>query len=282
MDGRGAAPASWASRSSTSICATPRRRDRGSTRAWATGAGAPTRLCPGRRPGRSPGHYYYKLPRRTGRARRCDDPRIPAIDLKDGACVRLVRGEMASATVFNDDPAAQARHFAEAGFAWLHVVDLDGAFAGQAGQRRGGRGDPAAPSISGPARRRHPRHGARSSTGSTPASTASSSAPPRCAIPRWCATPAADIPGPHRRRHRCARRPGRGRRLGRDLAISSASSSRRASRSRRRRDHLHRHRPRRRAERRRTSRRPRRWLAAIRMPVIASGGVASLDDHRAR
>src|SRR5205823_14833456 len=54
----------------------------------------------------------------------------PAIDLKGGACVRLVRGEMASATVFNTDPAAQARHFAEAGFAWLHVVDLNGAFAG--------------------------------------------------------------------------------------------------------------------------------------------------------
>ena len=56
---------------------------------------------------------------------------FPAIDLKEGACVRLVRGEMASATVFNDDPAAQARHFAEIGFGWLHVVDLDGAFAGR-------------------------------------------------------------------------------------------------------------------------------------------------------
>jgi phosphoribosylformimino-5-aminoimidazole carboxamide ribotide isomerase len=55
---------------------------------------------------------------------------FPAIDLKEGACVRLVRGEMASATVFNIDPAAQARHFAELGFSWLHVVDLDGAFAG--------------------------------------------------------------------------------------------------------------------------------------------------------
>jgi phosphoribosylformimino-5-aminoimidazole carboxamide ribotide isomerase len=54
----------------------------------------------------------------------------PAIDLKDGACVRLVRGDMASATVFGTDPAAQARRFAEAGFAWLHVVDLNGAFAG--------------------------------------------------------------------------------------------------------------------------------------------------------
>jgi phosphoribosylformimino-5-aminoimidazole carboxamide ribotide isomerase len=55
---------------------------------------------------------------------------FPAIDLKDGACVRLVRGEMASATVFNTDPAAQARDFAALGFRWLHVVDLDGAFAG--------------------------------------------------------------------------------------------------------------------------------------------------------
>jgi phosphoribosylformimino-5-aminoimidazole carboxamide ribotide isomerase len=55
----------------------------------------------------------------------------PAIDLKDGACVRLIRGDMASATVFNANPAAQAREFAEAGFSWLHVVDLNGAFAGR-------------------------------------------------------------------------------------------------------------------------------------------------------
>ena len=55
---------------------------------------------------------------------------LPAIDLKGGACVRLVRGEMASATQFHHDPAAQARDFAASGFTWLHVVDLDGAFAG--------------------------------------------------------------------------------------------------------------------------------------------------------
>lgn len=55
----------------------------------------------------------------------------PAIDLKEGACVRLLRGDMAQATVFNRDPAAQARAFAAAGFRWLHVVDLDGAFAGK-------------------------------------------------------------------------------------------------------------------------------------------------------
>lgn len=55
----------------------------------------------------------------------------PAIDLKDGVCVRLRKGEMADATVFNDDPAAQARSFAAAGFDRLHVVDLNGAFAGR-------------------------------------------------------------------------------------------------------------------------------------------------------
>ncbi len=55
----------------------------------------------------------------------------PAIDLKEGACVRLVQGEMSSATRFNDDPAAQARSFAAAGAPWLHIVDLDGAFGGR-------------------------------------------------------------------------------------------------------------------------------------------------------
>jgi phosphoribosylformimino-5-aminoimidazole carboxamide ribotide isomerase len=56
---------------------------------------------------------------------------FPAIDLKDGAAVRLLRGEMDTARVFNPDPAAQARAFAEAGFRWLHLVDLNGAFQGR-------------------------------------------------------------------------------------------------------------------------------------------------------
>jgi phosphoribosylformimino-5-aminoimidazole carboxamide ribotide isomerase len=56
---------------------------------------------------------------------------FPAIDLKEGECVRLLRGDMAKATVFNADPAAQAQTFEEQGFAYLHVVDLDGAFAGK-------------------------------------------------------------------------------------------------------------------------------------------------------
>lgn len=61
------------------------------------------------------------------------DPVIlfPAIDLKDGMCVRLVQGDMNEAMEYNDDPVAQARDFARAGVEWLHVVDLNGAFAGK-------------------------------------------------------------------------------------------------------------------------------------------------------
>lgn len=56
---------------------------------------------------------------------------FPAIDLKDGRCVRLRQGDMAQATVFNDDPSGQAEAFAAAGCRWLHVVDLNGAFEGR-------------------------------------------------------------------------------------------------------------------------------------------------------
>lgn len=55
----------------------------------------------------------------------------PAIDLKDGNAVRLIKGEMDQATIFNDDPAAQAAEFVDAGCDWLHLVDLNGAFAGE-------------------------------------------------------------------------------------------------------------------------------------------------------
>ena len=56
---------------------------------------------------------------------------FPAIDLKDGQCVRLKLGDMQQATVFSDDPAAQAKQFEDQGFEYLHVVDLNGAFAGE-------------------------------------------------------------------------------------------------------------------------------------------------------
>ncbi|QDC01823.1 1-(5-phosphoribosyl)-5-[(5-phosphoribosylamino)methylideneamino]imidazole-4-carboxamide isomerase [Mesorhizobium sp. 8] len=56
---------------------------------------------------------------------------FPAIDLKDGQCVRLKLGDMATATVYNENPGAQAKAFEDQGFSWLHVVDLNGAFEGQ-------------------------------------------------------------------------------------------------------------------------------------------------------
>mgnify|MGYP003649041332 FL=1 len=56
---------------------------------------------------------------------------FPAIDLKDGQCVRLYQGDMDRATVFSDDPAAQARAFQDAGCEWVHLVDLNGAFEGK-------------------------------------------------------------------------------------------------------------------------------------------------------
>lgn len=55
---------------------------------------------------------------------------FPAIDVKNGQCVRLIRGDMAAVTVYNPDPPAQAVHFEKLGFEWLHLVDLDGAYAG--------------------------------------------------------------------------------------------------------------------------------------------------------
>lgn len=56
---------------------------------------------------------------------------FPAIDLKDGACVRLRLGEMDQATIFSHDPGAQAVEFQEQGFSWIHIVDLNGAFEGK-------------------------------------------------------------------------------------------------------------------------------------------------------
>lgn len=56
---------------------------------------------------------------------------FPAIDLKDGKCVRLYKGDMNEATVYNENPTAQAQSFADAGFQWLHVVDLNGAVSGR-------------------------------------------------------------------------------------------------------------------------------------------------------
>ena len=64
----------------------------------------------------------------------------PAIDLKDGKCVRLYKGDMAQETIYNEDPPAQALEWARSGFSWLHVVDLDGAVSGTEGNHEAVRG----------------------------------------------------------------------------------------------------------------------------------------------
>lgn len=75
------------------------------------------------------------LPPRTPHTPRTGLTLYPAIDIKGGQCVRLLHGEMHSATVYNDSPGGQARLFAEAGFERLHIVDLDGAFTGKSENR---------------------------------------------------------------------------------------------------------------------------------------------------
>ena len=149
----------------------------------------------------------------------------------------------------------------------------------QLGQRRGGAGDPPRGRSEDPARRRHPRPRRDRRTGSISASTASCSAPRRCAIPIWCAAPPPTIPAASssastrataRSRSKAGPRPARSaRRPGASLR-----------RCRRRGDRLHRHRPRRRAGRRRCRRASPASPRQVGMPVIASGGVAVARRHR--
>ena len=109
---------------------------------------------------------------------------FPAIDLKNGQCVRLEQGDMARATVFNLDPAAQARAFAAQGFEYLHVVDLDGAFAGKPVNAQAV--EAMLKAVTMPVQLGGGiRDLERSKAGSTRASRASSSAPRRCAILIW-------------------------------------------------------------------------------------------------
>ena len=111
----------------------------------------------------------------------------PAIDLKDGQCVRVVRGDLDHGDgVQRRAPPAQAAAWADAGFAWLHVIDLNGSVDGPSGQRRGGPRDPGSAvdlpvQLGGGVRDRGRRRGAGSRRGSA----ASSWAPPPCAIRSW-------------------------------------------------------------------------------------------------
>ena len=140
---------------------------------------------------------------------------FPAIDLKDGECVRLQHGDMARATVFNSDPAAQAQAFEQQGFEYLHVVDLDGAFAGK--PMNAAAVERILAAVTMPVQLGGGiRDARRSRIGSARAWRGSSSARPRCATPRWCGG-GARLSGPGRGRPRCPRRQGRGRGLGGDL-----------------------------------------------------------------
>ena len=171
---------------------------------------------------------------------------FPAIDLKDGHCVRLRQGEMAEATVFNTDPAAQARSFEEQGFDWLHVVDLERRVRRPPRQRQGGRGDLRCRAYLDPARRRHPR--SRYDRGLARAGRRSRrSRHGGGAEPGSREGGRARFPRLHRRRHRCARRQGRDRRLGRDERDDRARSCPAVRGCRGRGHRPHRHCPRRRA-----------------------------------
>jgi len=109
---------------------------------------------------------------------------FPAIDLKNGQCVRLEQGDMARATVFSLDPAAQARAFAAQGFEYLHVVDLDGALPANRSMRRRWKRccKPSPRPCNWAAASATPKPSKR---GWVRASPASSSAPRRFVIPLW-------------------------------------------------------------------------------------------------
>jgi phosphoribosylformimino-5-aminoimidazole carboxamide ribotide isomerase len=141
---------------------------------------------------------------------------FPAIDLKDGQCVRLKLGDMAQATVFNDDPAAQAAKFEAEGFEYLHLVDLNGAFAGKPVNEAAV--DAILKTVTIPVQLGGGiRTLAQIEAWFARASAGSFSAPWRCAIRNLFVKQACKLPRPHRRRHRRQGWPRGGRRLGRNL-----------------------------------------------------------------
>ena len=142
-------------------------------------------------PGRGRGVLQSRLPRAIRRAMIL----YPAIDLKDGQCVRLLRGDMGAATVFGDDPAAQARAFAAAGCALAARGRSRRRLRRAAAERRGGRGDPRGGRPAGAARRRHPRSRRHRGAGSRRACAGWSSAPRRCATRRLVRAAARAHPG---------------------------------------------------------------------------------------
>ena len=203
---------------------------------------------------------------------------FPAIDLKDGQCVRLKLGDMNEATVFNDDPAAQAKSFEDQGFEYLHVVDLNGAFAGES--VNGAAVEAILAAVNFPVQLgggirtiAHDRGLAR----------------PR---PRRVILGTVAVRDPALVREAASAFPGRSRSASTHAAArlrSKAGPRRRSStpielgqalrRRGRRGDHLHRHRSRRRAHGHQLGS-TLELARAITIPVIASGGLASMDDIR--
>ncbi len=118
----------------------------------------------------------------------------PAIDLKDGQCVRLLHGEMDKATVFGDDPAAQALRVRGRGLRMAAPRRPQRRLRRCSGERGGGRGDPRPRSGPLPARRRHPRHGHDRDLARPRASPGSSSAPSRSKTRHWCARRPSPFP----------------------------------------------------------------------------------------
>ena len=271
--------ANWGSACSTSTCATPSRRRSRLYEGLGYRAGAPIR-CYAQVDGPHRARPLLLQAARRAAALRPRDAVIlfPAIDLKDGACVRLrARRDGAGHRVQRRSGGAGAR-LRRRRLRLAACRRSRRRLCRRAGQRRGGARRSAPRSRSRSSSAAASATAPRSSTGSRAASTGSCSAPPRCAIRRWCASAAGGLSRPHRRRHRRARRQGRGRGLGRDQRDRRASSSPAASRMPA-------------SPRSSTptstatarwpgsmSRRPPRSPRRSRLPVIASGGVASLAD----
>ena len=204
---------------------------------------------------------------------------FPAVDLKNGQCVRLEQGDMARATVFNLDPAAQARAFAEQGFEYLHVVDLDGAFAGKPMN-----------ALAVEAMLKAVTMPVQLGGGIRDLKTVEAwldKGIARVIIgtaavrdPELVKSAAKKFPGRVAVRPRRPRRQGRRRRLGRDLAGDRARNRATVRGCRRRRHHLHRHRARRPAEGPQSRCDDCAGRAHLH-PVIASGGFASIEDVKA-
>ena len=190
---------------STSTCARPRTRAIALYKSLGYRAlGHATGLCRGSAASAWRGYYYCKtldaglttgVATAADRARRLTRDPLPG-DRPEGRPMRAParRARWTTRRCSTTDPADQARAFAAAGFDWLHVVDLNGAFAGRPVNARRGRGDPGGGRPAGAARRRHPRHGRRSRRWLAAGVARVILGTAALKNPAWCARPAARFP----------------------------------------------------------------------------------------